>query len=363
MPAAEPPDQHDPLPAAVDVLVVGAGQAGLGAAYWLTRRTGLRVLVVDRAPIGQSWLDRWDSLVLFTPRRFSGLPGLPFPDGATRFPTRTEVADYLRGYAGHLALPVQTGVDVRRLTRDEGSFVAETSAGAVRADHVVLAPGPFSRPHVPAASADLSPEVRQLHSGDYSRPADIPAGDVLVVGGGNSAAQLAVELADTHTVTVAAPRPPWYLPVSVLGVDLYWWLYVSGTLNASSDSRAARHVRRRGDAVIGTELRDLVRAGRVRLVPQRVVAAEGRTVRLADGTTLDVSSVLWCTGFRPDTSWIDLPGATDGDGAPVHAAGASPVPGLHWIGLPWQTRLNSSILDGVDRDARALAARIRGGSR
>ena len=347
------------LPHDVDVLVVGAGQAGLGTAYWLTRDPALRVLVVDRAPVGQSWVDRWDSLVLFTPRRFSSLPGLAFPDGPTRCPDRLEMAAYLRAYAERFDLPVRTGVEVRRLTGTAGAFVAETSQGTVRARHVVLASGPFARPHVPDAAAGLSPHVHQLHSGGYSSPQDVPPGEVVVVGGGNSAAQLAVELSATHRVTVVTPRPPWYLPVSVLGVDLYWWLRLTGVLNAGADSRVARSVQRRGDAIIGRQLRELVRAGRVAVVPHRVVAAEQDRLQLADGTALRVSSVLWCTGFRPDTRWLDVPGATEADGTPVHTAGASPVRGLHWMGLPWQTRLNSSIIDGVDRDARAVARRVR----
>ena len=347
------------LPDEVDVLVVGAGQAGLGTAYWLTRDPALRVLVVDRAPVGQSWADRWDSLVLFTPRRFSALPGMAFPVGPTRSPDRLEMAAYLRSYAERFHLPVRTGVEVHRLTGTSGAFAAETSHGTVRARHVVLASGPFSRPHVPPATARLSPRVQQLHSSDYSSPQDVPPGDVVVVGGGNSAAQLAVELSATHRVTVVCPREPWYLPTSVLGVDLYWWLRLTGVLNAGADSRVARHVQRRGDAVVGRDLLELARSGQVSVVPHRVVGAEGDVLELADGTDLRVSSVLWCTGFRPDTRWLDVSGATDGDAAPVHTAGASPVAGLHWVGLPWQTRLNSSIIDGVDRDARAVAQRIR----
>ncbi|MDP9436165.1 MAG: NAD(P)/FAD-dependent oxidoreductase [Actinomycetota bacterium] len=352
-------DAAAPLPEHVDVLVLGAGQAGLAAGYWLTREPGLRVLVVERGGVGQSWLDRWDSLVLFTPRSFSSLPGLPFPSGRTRSPDRSEFAAYLRAYAERFDLPVRTGVDVHLLRGQDGAFVAETSQGAVRAAHVVVATGPFQRPHVPEAADALAPEVVQLHSYGYRSPAQLPAGDVLVVGGGNSAAQLAVELAATHWVTVASPGPPWYLPVSLLGVDLYWWTWLTGVLDARSDSRVARYVQRRGDAVVGTELRELVRAGTVRLLPHRVTGAHGRCVRLADGSALAVSSVLWCTGFRPDTDWIDVPGALDADGAPVHEAGASPVPGLHWMGLPWQTRLNSSIIHGTDGDAHALARRVR----
>lgn len=342
----------------VDVLVIGAGQAGLGTAYWLQRRGDLEVLVLDAAPVGQSWIDRWDSLQLFTPRRFSALPGLRFPKGPTRSPSRTEMARYLRAYVDRFGLPVETGVRVHRLTTGPSGFCAETSAGVVHARHVVLATGPFHVPFVPGAGAQLDPSVTQLHSYDYRRPDDVPPGRVLVVGGGNSAAQLAVELAATHDVTVASPGEPWFLPEDVLGVSMYWWTLLTGVLNAAADARVSRYVRRRGDAVVGRQLRELARSGRVRLLPHRVVAGHGDQVELADGTRVPVSTVLWCTGFRPDTAWVEVEGAVDGDGAPRHHEGASPVAGLHWMGLPWQTRLNSSIIDGVDRDARRTARRI-----
>lgn len=342
----------------LDVLVVGAGQAGLGTAYWLGRQPGLEVLVVDGREVGDVWRERWDSLQLFTPRRFSALPGLRFPAGPTRSPSRTEMAGYLERYAHRFALPVRTNTRVTRLRAEADGFVAETGDGEIRARQVVLATGPFHLPRVPDAAARLSDAVWQRHSYDYHRPEEVPPGSVLVVGGGNSAAQLAVELARTHDVTVACPRPPWFLPEDVLGVSMYWWSLLTGVLNAGADARASRYVRRRGDAVVGTLLRELVRAGRVRLHTSRVVDAGPREVRLADGTALPVASVLWCTGFRPDTAWVDVPGALDEDGGPRHDRGASPVPGLHWVGLPWQTRLNSSIIDGVDRDARETAQRV-----
>ncbi len=342
----------------VGVLVVGAGQAGLGTAYWL-RRLGVRdVLVVDEARVGQSWLDRWDSLRLFTPRRFSRLPGRPFPSGPGRSPTREEMAAYLQAYATELEVPVETGVRVRRLSRTPHGLTADTNRGAVRAGQVVVATGPFSRPHLPAAAAGLDPSVTQMHSADYRRPDDVPPGPVLVVGGGNSAAQLAVELAGTHQVTVASPRRPDFLPEDLLGVSVYWPLWLAGVLDAPSSAHVSRWVQQRGDVIIGTQLRRLVQARQVTLVPSRVVSAQGRAVALADGRQLAVSTVLWCTGYRPDTSWLDLPGALDADGAPVHMAGASPVPGLHWMGLPWQTRLSSSIVYGADGDARRTAERI-----
>jgi len=339
--------------------VVGAGQAGLGTAYHLTREQNVRVLVIDAHSIGHSWTERWDSLTLFTPRHFSGLPGLRFPHGPHRNPSRTEMGTYLQTYAHHFDLPVETGVRVQRLTASPGGFDAWTSGGVIRAHHVVLATGPFHRPNIPEAAGNLDPTVTQLHSYDYRSPADLPRGPVLVVGGGNSAAQLAVELAATHQVTVASPGPPWFLPENILGVSLYWWMLLTGTLNSPSTSRVARYTRRRGDAIVGRQLRGLVRGGRVRLLAHRVVAAEGHHVNLAGGSRVAVSSVLWCTGYSPDTSWIEVPGATDSDGAPIHHHGASPTAGLHWMGLPWQTRLNSSIINGVDADAQRTARRIR----
>lgn len=342
----------------VDVLIVGAGQAGLGTAYWLQRVTDLRVQIIERASVGTSWLQRWESLRLFTPRRFSSLPGMRFPAGEG-FPTTFEVADYLRGYAKRFDLPVETGHELEHLARFGDGFRAQTSRAIIETRHVVLAGGPFTVPHVPAAGSGLHASVVQLHSGEYRQTADVPDGEVVIVGGGNSAAQLAVELADTHRVTMVSPRRPWFLPERVLGVDLYWWLYLTGMLNARASSPVSRYVRRRGDAIVGTVLRREIRAGRVRLVLGRVTAGEGQELVLIDGTRVRAETVLWCTGFRPDLGWLQVDGALDAAGEPVHRHGASPVPGLHWMGLPWQSRLNSSIINGVDRDARATANRIR----
>lgn len=364
---SQPPERSADVPApvaasgptvrSVDVLIIGAGQAGLGTAYWLRRITGLTIQVVDQNAVGDSWLRRWDSLRLFTPRRFSGLPGMRFPAG-TDFPDKREMAEYLRGYAERFALPVETGHRVRRLWKSGDLFHARTDAVEFQARHVVAAVGPFARPYHPRASALLDAGIFQLHSAAYCRPSDIPGEEVVVVGGGNSAAQLAMELSRTHGVTLISPRAPWYLPVRLLGVDVYWWLYLTGMLNTRASSAISRYVRRRRDSIIGTGLRRAIGTGRIRLLTGRVTGADGQDLLLSDGSHVGVRNVVWCTGYRPDLSWVDLPAALDEEGEPVHHGGASPVPGLHWMGLPWQTRLNSSIIDGIDRDAHDTATRI-----
>ena len=347
----------------VDVLIVGAGQAGLAAGHHLARRTALSSLIVDGADrVGDSWRRRWDSLVLFTPRRFSSLPGTAMPRGPGGYATKDQAADYFQGYAARQRLPVRLRTRVNALTRadSDGWFVAETTTGRIQARHIVVATGPYTAPFVPDAAEELDPTVAQLHSSDYRTPDDLPGEDVLVVGAGNSAAQLAVELAAAgRRVTVAAPGGMWFLPSRLLGVSVYWWFWLTGVLNSPSTSRISRLVRARGDGIIGRELQSLMAAGKVRMHRERVVGAHGRAAVLADGTEVSADAVLWCTGYRPDYDWLRVRGALDEQGRPVHDdAGRSPAPGLHWVGLPWQTRLNSGIIDGVDRDARDAVRRI-----
>ncbi len=345
----------------VDVLVVGAGQAGLGTVHHLRREApGLSVRVLDAGErVGDSWRGRWDSLRLFTPRRWSALPGLPFPAGPGESPDRLEMAAYLQAYAARLDVPVETGARVTRLVRDGQGFCAQTPAGPVRARQVVLATGPFGDPHVPAAAAGLDASVVQRHSHDYRRPSDLPGAVTAVVGGGNSAAQLALELRTSRRVVLVTPGEPWFVPSHLLGVTSYRWMSALGVLGADADGRLSRWVRRRGDAVFGRELVGPLRRGELDLRPSRVVGAEGRALVLADGSRLVADAVLWCTGFHASYGWVAVEGALDTAGDPVHDRGASPVPGLHWMGLPWQSRLDSSIVHGVDADGLRTARRVR----
>ncbi|MGY1739107.1 MULTISPECIES: flavin-containing monooxygenase [unclassified Blastococcus] len=348
--APRTPDHHD-------VLVVGAGQAGLALGHFLAQR-GTDFVLLDAGPeIGHSWRSRWDSLRLFSPAQYDSLPGMPFPAPADTHPGKDDVADYLAAYAARFDLPVRTDSPVLELYREaDGSFAAMTPTGTVRAGQVVVATGPFQTPHVPAVAAQLDADVPQLHSAAYRNPAQVPGGGrVLVVGAANSGMQIAAELATTQAVTVAVGSAPLQLPQRVAGRDLFTWLTRSGFFTVPADSRIARRLRARGDLVIGSRRSDLRRRG-IDLRP-RLTGFTGRTATFADGGTTEVDAVVWATGYRSDHSWLDVPGVVV-DGQVRHDAGVTDVPGLYFLGLPWQTCRGSALLGFVGADAALLSDRI-----
>ncbi|HET7668659.1 MAG TPA: NAD(P)/FAD-dependent oxidoreductase [Mycobacterium sp.] len=339
--------------APLDVLVVGAGQAGLAMAWHLAQRR-MRYLLVDAAPeIGHSWRSRWDTLKLFSPAQYDGLPGMDFPAPADTYPTKDQVADFLGTYAERHSLPVLTGTRVHRLEPHYGGFAAHTSQGVLTARQVVVATGPFQKPFVPRVEGTFG--VPQLHSSAYRRPGDLPTGRILVVGGANSGLQIAQELATSRQVVLSSGSNPPAVPQRPLGRDLFWWLTRLGVMEKGSSSRLAKRMRARGDLVIGTSRRALRGAG-VEFRP-RLLSAQQRSATFTDGSCAEVDGVVWATGFRPDYSWIDVPGLTDAAGVPHHDAGRSVVAeGLWFLGLPWQRTRGSALLGFVQRDAEYLDA-------
>ncbi len=354
----------EPLPAAIGTAVVGAGQAGLAIGYHL-RRLGVEHLILDEHPrVGDAWRERWDSLRLFTPRRYSGLPGWDFPGAPWSLPGKDDVADYLEDYAARFELPVRTDTAVSNLRRDDGRFVLTTDAGSLGADNAVVATGPFHHPCVPSFSGELDRGVFQLHSSDYHRPEQLPDGDVLVVGAGSSGAEIALELSRDHRVLLAG-RDPGQEPLrSGSSLDRVGtrikWLLATRVLDVGNPlgRRARDHFLHppRGIPRGRVGRRDLRRAG-VDRVPSVDGVVDGRP-RLADGTVVEVAAVVWCTGFRADFGWIELP-VFDEYGNPIHDRGVVPAaPGLYFLGLPFQRTLSSALIGGVGRDAEHVARHI-----
>jgi putative flavoprotein involved in K+ transport len=340
----------------LDVIVVGAGQAGLALGHHLARR-GADFVLLDGAPgIGHSWRSRWDSLRLFSPAEYDGLPGMPFPAPAGTHPGKDDVADYLQQYAEHFRLPVRLHSPVTRLDHADGIFTVTTPTGSLDARQVVVATGPFQTPVIPALARQLPPDVLQLHSAGYRNPTQVPgAGRVLVVGAANSGLQIAAELAATQPVTVAVGSRPLQLPQRILGRDLFFWLTRSGFFTMPSESRIGRRLRSRGDLVIGSHTRTLRRRG-IDFRP-RLAGFTGRTATFADGSSADVDAVVWATGYRSDYSWLHVPGVAD-DGQVGHEGGVTDVPGLYFLGLPWQTSRGSALLGFVGADAASLSDRM-----
>jgi putative flavoprotein involved in K+ transport len=340
----------------VEVAVIGAGQAGLAIGYFAARQ-GRHFVILERADsIGSAWRERWESLTLFTPRRYSALPGLPFPGDPDGYPTRDEVIAYLERYAETLQLPIELNTEVKKLELgDDGRIRLELEDRTITADQVVVATGPFQKPHVPQLAEKLAPEAFQTHATGYRSPDQVPPGTVLVVGGGNTGFQIAKELSATRSVVLSIGSRQKPLPQRVLGRDLFWWLTKTRILDKSVETRLGQRLRTR-ETLIGSSPRELKRRHGVELKP-RAIDADGRRLRFEDGSELEVDAVIWATGYRPDYSWIRLP-VFDDDGRLRHRRGITDIPALYFLGLTWQHTRGSALIGWVRDDAEFIAERI-----
>jgi putative flavoprotein involved in K+ transport len=339
----------------VEVVVVGAGQAGLAIGFFLARQ-GRQFAILEAADsVGAAWRDRWDSLALFTPRRYDALPEMGFPGDPNGYPTRDEVISYLAAYAEIYRLPVVLDSPVRSLSPIDGGFQLECPGRTVVADQVVVATGAFQLPFTPELAGQLSPEVFQMHSTGYRHARDIPAGTVLVVGGGNTGFQIATELTGTHSVHLSVGSRQTPLPQRIWRRDLFWWLTRTGLLKTTVESRLGRRLSEQ-EALIGSSPRQVRRRG-VDLHP-RAISVSGNTVGFTDGTEVRVDAVIWATGYRPDYSWIGAP-VLDAATRVRHHRGVTDVPGLYFLGLYWQHTRGSALLGWVKDDAEYIATQIQ----
>jgi putative flavoprotein involved in K+ transport len=348
----------------VETAIIGAGQAGLATAYHLQRR-GRSCLILDsNDKVGDNWRAQWDSLRLYTPAQYDGLPGLPFPSPRWSYPTKDEVADYLSAYAKRFGLPVRTLSKVDRLQDVDGKYRLQLGADRIVADNVVVATGTFGRtPNIPDFALDLDPSIRQLHSSEYRRPAQLKLGRVLVVGAAHSGTDVAFEVARTNP-TVLAGRDTGQVPVRldrwttrlVFPAVVFLGHHVL-TRRTPMGRKALEKVRFHGVPNIRVKPSDLRDRG-VERVLDRVTGVQHGRPMLADGRVLDVANVVWCTGFRQVFDWIDLP-IFGADGWPREMRGVvSEAPGLFFCGLAFQYAFSSTVLPGVGRDAAFVAEQI-----
>ena len=349
----------------LDVLVIGGGQAGLSVGYYL-KQLGLSFAIVDAHDrIGDAWRKRWDSLRLFTPARYDGLDGLPFPASPNHFPTKDEMADYLERYAAHFQLPVRTGVKVNRLWREGDRYFADAGALQFEAAHVVVAMSSYQGAKVPAFAADLAPDIVQLHSSEYKSLAQLQPGPVLVVGTANSGAELATETVTTHPTWIAGrdvgelPFPISNVWVQRVVLPILFRVVFHRILTVNTPmGRKARSKRQDALNRIRQRRADLERSGAQ--WTERVVGVTNGRPRLADGRTLDVRNVIWCTGYDLGLSWIDLP-VFEPDGEPRLSGGVvESEPGLYFVGQHFQYSVSSTMIHGVGRDAKRMVGIIRG---
>ncbi len=354
-----------------EVVVIGAGQAGLAAGYHLARR-GIDFTVLEAGGrVGDIWRERYDSLLLYSPARYNELPGLRFPLAGHAFPTGRQMADYLEAYADHHQLPIELGVKVDRLgvtdTGDGANDRYTISAGDRHheANQVIVATGAFQRPQVPELARRLDPGIRQLHSAEYHGPHQLVEGPVLIVGLSHSGADIAYELSTAGHRTFVSGKAHGQLPFSVDSrrARLAWpmmrflaWNVL--TLSTPIGRKMAPKVRAGGGPLLRVRRGDLESAG-VTLHEARTVDVDGRgRPVLADGTALDVANVVWCTGFRPDYGWVDLPVIGE-DGWPRERRGVvDESPGLYFLGIPFLYSFTSMLVLGAGRDAAHVVDRL-----
>ncbi|HKB93006.1 MAG TPA: FAD-dependent oxidoreductase [Gaiellaceae bacterium] len=349
-----------------ETVIIGGGQAGLATAYHLKKQGRPFVVLDAEERIGDAWRKRWDSLRLFTPAKYDGLPGMRFPGPRWSFPTKDEMGDYLEAYAERFELPVRTDVFVDRIYRDGDRYVIEFGLETFEADNVVVATGAHRAARRPGFASELDPGITQLHSADYRNPGQLRDGEVLVVGVGNSGAEIAFELSRTHDVHQAG-SPSAEIPVRHGGIPSRFVLPVIRFLGRhvlTVRTPVGRKVRPRFIATAAPLIRvksnDLDAAGVARVA--RMVGVRDGLPLLADGRVLDVANVVWCTGFEYDFSWIDLPVLAD-DGEPLHEHGVvAAAPGLYFVGLVFQFAAVSDVLPGVGRDAARVAKHLASAS-
>ena len=343
----------------IDVLIIGAGQAGLATAYHL-QSTNLSFLLLDsHARLGDSWRQRYDSLTLFSVRAFSSLPGLPLVGDPNGYPTRDEIADYFEIYAKVNNFPIYLNQAVTQLNKTPTGFQAHTSSGNIyQSAIVIIATGPFQISKIPQLSTNFSVDVTQFSAQTYQNPDQVPDGKVLIVGDGASGRDFAQELIKTHPVLLATGRSRRLYPERILGKSIWWWLDKLKLLQARPNSMIGKLMRKSDPfPARGRRLKTLAKKG-VKVLPY-LTSVKGNKVFFANGHEDEVRSVIWAVGYKDESDWVSIPNVKDENGNFLQDEGVSPVDNLYFIGRSWQRSRGSALITGVGDDAHFLVRRIQ----
>jgi putative flavoprotein involved in K+ transport len=346
-----------------ETVIIGGGQVGLAAGYHLKRR-GMEHVILDAGErSGDAWRKRWPSLHLYSPAKYDELPGMRFPGRRFAFPSAGEMADYLEAYAKRFELPVQNSVHVDGLSKTGSGYEVRAGERRFQADNVVVATGVMQTPIVPELASELAPHITQLHSSNYRSREQLRHGKTLVVGAAHSGADIAWELAPTHPTILAGPATG-QLPVSVesrrarlaFPVLKRLALHVL-TVDTPIGRKLKPEIRSHGGPLLRYRSADLEAAG-VERVFGKVVGVQSGLPVIEDGHVLDVANVVWCTGFRPDYSWIDVPLEYEGAYPKQYRGAAAGSPGLYFLGMLFLHAFSSMLVLGAGRESRWVVEQI-----
>lgn len=340
-----------------DVIVVGAGQAGLAIGYYLSQ-SSLSFLILDKNErVGDSWRQRYDSLELFTPRHYCSLRGLEMNGDPEGFPNKEEMADYLEQYSLKFRLHIQNNEIVHSVNKESSKFRIETNKGLYSAKNVIIATGTFHKPYIPTFSKEIPTYVLQLHTSQYKNHNQLSEGNVLVVGAGNSGAQIAVELANSYKVTLATNPKKLRFIKNILGKDISWWGDKLKLYNISGKGLLSKYlcraIRSGQQPIRGYKLKHLLEEGKITLKP-RVEGTDCEKIIFEDGAVAQYNNIIWATGFRPDYSWIKISNITDDQGYPLQKKGVSNVEGLYFLGILCEPSILSGSINFISNDAEAI---------
>ena len=339
----------------LEYVIIGGAQAGLAMAYHLKQMKKSFLILDGENEIGASWLNRWDSLTLFTPTEYNHLPGLKFDTPKGYYPNKFEVANYFKAYVKEYDIPVQLNTLVTAVKKTEEGFVITSDKSEMKAANVVIATGPFHIPYTPPCHTKLADSVSQMHSNFYKGIHQLKDGDALVVGGGDSGYQILDEISKdaSRTVYFSGDTTVKSIPQQFLGKTLWWWFTLIGFLSFSKYSWIGKKINSFTQPVIGTDVQEILSRKNV-ISMGRTNDAINETVIFEKAKITSIKNIVWATGYRPNFKWIEGL-ELDSDSYPKNYRGVSNIEGLYFIGLPWMYTRGSATLGGVAKDASYLA--------